>query len=173
MFPELKSFAMGGCTGGPVSFPLVCQTCQISLPECSNPKEYPPAGTSGTTPALLSALEKPASPSLGHHEREATALSCGWGRVTMRGCALKAPSLEHTFPPCSLMPKQSAVKCSQVCSHGRQSLRNQSKGMPHSYHAAPQPQLAHFLFYVFTPGKKRANYLKYCLFIHTFQLSSL
>lgn len=52
MSPQLESFAMGGCAGGSVSFPLVCQTCQISLPERSNP-----AGTSDTTPGLLSALK--------------------------------------------------------------------------------------------------------------------
>lgn len=151
--PELESFATGGCTGGPVSFPLMCQTCQISLPEHRSADEYSPCLTSGTTPGLLSALEKPASPSLGHQKREATALSRGGRSATMRGCALQAPSLEHRVPPCSLMPKQSAVKHSQVCSHGKQSLRNQSKSMPHSYHSAPQPWLAHFLLYVFTIEK--------------------
>lgn len=97
---------------------------------------YTPAGTSDTTPGLLPALGKPASPSLGHQKGEATALSHGWGSATMRGCALGAPSLELTIPPCSLMPKQAVVKCSQIYSRGRQSLRNQSKSMPQSCHAA-------------------------------------
>lgn len=65
--PEPEFFARGGYTGGPVNFPPVSQTCQIALPECSDPNELPPAGTSSTVPGLLPALANPAAPNLAHH----------------------------------------------------------------------------------------------------------